>query len=189
MRFAEGTVCPLTDEENGATLGTVSWDGLQGPQVLSEDGSGTTVRYPGYEHADYTLNALEGRFSIAATQKIDFREYTRRILATLRMYRTVRQIGNKDSLHILSFRQVESSAAALRESQNETGTALSGPVYRFDVFDDANTTELSSGDVGERSFSVDVIFTLFIGASEFLLAMARRGDGSQARSAWQVINA
>ncbi|WP_250565505.1 hypothetical protein [Adonisia turfae] len=98
-----GTVCPLTDEENGAAQGSISWDGLRGPRVITEDSSGTTVRYPIYEYADYTLNALEGRFSIANTRNIDFQEYTSRILSTLRMYRALEQVGTKRSLHILSF--------------------------------------------------------------------------------------
>ncbi|MBT9318007.1 hypothetical protein [Leptothoe spongobia] len=182
-----GTVCPLTDEENGATPGSVSWDGLRGPRVLSEDGSGTTVRYPRYEQADYTLSALEGRFSIALTRKIDFREYTGRILATLRMYRALQGIGTKRSLHILSFRQVESSDTTLRQAQDETRTALSGPVYRFDVFDDRDTAGLPSSSIDQEDFAVGVIYTLFIGTSDFLLAMARRGDGSQARSRWLTL--
>ncbi|MGF1537850.1 MAG: hypothetical protein ACFB4J_15410, partial [Elainellaceae cyanobacterium] len=189
--FASGTVCPLTDEENGAAPGSVSWDGLRGPRIVAEDSRSTTVRYPTYEHADYTLNALEGRFSIAATRQINFREYTGRILATLRMYRVFgvggRQQPPKDGIRILSFSQVESTDATLGEAQDETSTALSGPVYRFEVFDANAAQRRTSGIVGEEDFAVDVVYTLFIGTSDFLLAMARRGDGSQARSRWQVI--
>ena len=140
VRFASGTVCPLTDEENGAAPGSTSWDGFRGPRVVAEDSSRTTVRYPSYEYADYTLNALEGRFSIAVTKDIDFREYTGRILVTLRMYRALSQIGTKESLHILSFRQVESTDRMLKQAQDDTMTTLSGPIYRFDVFDDTNAT-------------------------------------------------
>ena len=187
--FAAGTVCPLTDEENGAAVGSVSWDGLRGPRVLSEDGRRTHIGYPDYEHADYTLNAFEGRFSIAQTQKIDFHEYTHRIVATLRMYRALKTIGDKNSLHILSFRQVESTNALLRQAQTDTVTALTGPIYRFDVFDSEYARTLPAGDVTEENFEVDVMFTLLIGSGDGVLAMARRGDGSQARSPWQVIDA
>lgn len=74
--------------------------------MLREEGFGTRVRFPDYEHADYTLNAFEGQFSIEQTRKVDFQEYTGRILATLRMDRALKNIGDKDSLHILSFRRV-----------------------------------------------------------------------------------
>jgi len=43
--------------------------------------------------------------------------------------------------------------------------------------------------VTEENYSVDVMFTLLVGREERLLAIARRGDGSQARSPWQVIGA
>nr|MDJ0703296.1 hypothetical protein [Leptolyngbyaceae cyanobacterium MO_188.B28] len=183
-----GTVCPLTDEENGAAPGSISWDGVRGPRVIIEDSQRTTVRYPSYEHADYTLAALEGRFSIAATKDVDFREYTGRILATLRMYRALRGVGTKRSLHILSFRKVESTDRMLRQAQNETRTTLTGPVYRFDVFDESNATRLSSNSIEEEDFAVDIIYQLFIGTSDFLLAMGRRGNGSQARTPWKVLN-
>ncbi|MEL6815603.1 MAG: hypothetical protein AAFP03_12405 [Cyanobacteria bacterium J06598_3] len=187
--FAAGTVCPLTDEENGAADSSVSWDGLRGPRVLREDGFGTQVRFPDYEHADYTLNAFEGQFSIAQTRKIDFQEYTGRILATLRMYRALKNIGDKDSLHILSFRRVAQTDALVRQAQAETMTPLAGTIYRFDVFDSDYATELPAERVTEENYSVDVMFTLLVGRGEQLLAIARRGDGSQARSPWQVIDA
>ena len=47
---------------------------------------------------------------------------------------------------------------------------------------------LSSSSIDEEDFAVDIIYTLFIGTSDFLLAMARRGNGLQARSPWQTIN-
>ena len=191
VEFATGTVCPLTDEENGAVPGSVSWDGLRGPHVLSEDETETRVRYSGYEYADYTLNALENRFSIAQTYKIDFREYTNRILATLRMYSAFGLKGDqKNSLHILSFRRVESIDATLKEAQDQTNTTLRGPVYRFDVFsDDDNVISLNSSRIGEEDFSVKLIHTLFVGTSDFLLRMARRGNGSRSRTPWKQINA
>ncbi len=182
-----GTVCPLTDEENGAAQGSISWDGLRGPRVIAEDTNSTTVRYPSYELADYTLNALEGRFSIAATKDIDFQEYTSRILVTLRMYRLLRieDIGTKKSLHILSFRKIESEDSTLRQAQREAGQALSGPVYRFDVFNETDATRLPSSSIDEEDFRVDIIYTLLIGTGAFLLAMVRRGNGLQVRSDWE----
>ncbi len=189
--FASGTVCPLTDEENGAAPGSVSWDGLQGPRIVAQNSRSTTVRYPTYEHADYTLNALEGKFSIAETRQINLREYTGRILATLRVYRLFERGGRnqppKDELRILSFQQVEFTDAALQEAQDSTTTALSGPVYRFEVFDSSAARRISSAPVGEEDFAVEIMYTLFVGTSDFILGMARRGDGSQARSRWQVL--
>ncbi len=87
MDFSLGTVCPLTDEENGAIVPGDSWDGLRGPHLVAEDANASHIRYPSYEQADYTLAALEGRFSIAQTSKITLHDYIHRILATLRIYR------------------------------------------------------------------------------------------------------
>ena len=187
--FAAGTVCPLTDEENGAAVGSTAWDGLRGPHVYAKDGRSTSVRYPNYERADYTLSAFEGRFSIAQTYKIDFTEYTHRILATLRMYRALSNIGDKNSLHILSFNQISANDGLLRQAQSETGRSLSGPIYRFDVFDSDYATVRPTATLAEEHYEVSVMFTLLVGQSDFLLAIARRGDGSEARSPWQVINA
>ena len=191
VSFSSGSICPLTDDENGATAGSIPWDGLRGPRIVAEDRAGTTVRYPSYELADYTLTALEGGFSIAETQKVNLQEYTGRILATLRMYRAFgrRDPSEKNALHILSFQKIESSAPMLLEAQKELNTVLSGPIYRFEVFDDRDVTELRSGGVKEKDFRVDNIFTLLIGRSEFIAARVRRGDGSQQGSSWQVVDA
>ena len=182
--FDVGTVCPLTDEENGAAPASVAWDGVQGPVVLSENSQLTRVRFQNYPLADYTLNALEGKFSIAETRKITLNEYTNRILATLRMYRTLSEIGNKQTLHILSFNKVESTNSLLLEAENALGFQLSGPVFRFDVFANADTSEINSGEIRFEDFEVTRIFTLLIGQNEQLAVMARQGDGTQARSEW-----
>lgn len=188
VRYAHGTVCPLTDDENGAAPGSVSWDGLRGPTVVFEDAQETKVRYTSYEYADYTLNALQNRFSIARTRKVEFREYTDRILATLRMYRALKDSGNRDTLHILSFRRVESSDVTLEDALRDTGSASREPVYRFDVFAEDDATPLTPDDIGEEKISVKRVHTLFIGKSDFGLLMARVGDGSHSRTPWQRIN-
>ncbi|MEP3477835.1 MAG: hypothetical protein ABJZ55_01185, partial [Fuerstiella sp.] len=187
--FARGTVCPLTDEENGAASGSVSWDGLRGPRVISEDGTSTTVRYPNYPLADYTLNALEGRLSISETRKIGFDEYIHRILSTLRMYRILSSIGDKNTLHILSFGEVESSDSTLLEAQAETGRTLSGPILRYDVFDESDSAAISAPPGQTEDFTVSRLFTLLIGKNDFSLAVVRIGDGSVSRGPWQKVPA
>lgn len=187
VEFDRGTVCPLTDEENGAIAGTASWDGLRGAHVVVENAEFTRIRYPNYPLADYTLNALEGRFSIAETRKITFQEYTNRILATLRMYRTLSQFGNKQTLHVASFQKVESTNPLLLEAEAEVGVQLSGPIFRFDVFAGADSSEVDNGNVTIEDFDVTRMFTLLFGQSEPLFEMARRGDGSVARSEWTAV--
>lgn len=66
-------------------------------------------------------------------------------------------------------------------------TPLAGTIYRFNVFDSDYATELPAEQGTEENYSVDVMFTLLVGRGEQLLAIARRGDGSQARSPRQVI--
>jgi len=189
VNFASGTVCPLTDEENGAVAGTVSWDGLRGPHVLSEDGTGTRVRYPNYAQADYSFNALEGQFSIGQTAKIGFQEYVRRIVVTRRMYRVMSGIGNTDTLKILSFSKIQSDDPTLDLAQSESGRELAGPIYRFDVFAESDSTPVANSDPNIDDLEVGQLFSLLVGTSDFLLAMARIGDGSESRSTWQAFGA
>lgn len=188
--FSAGTVCPLTDEENGAQPGSISWDGLRGPSILSEDSRKSTVRYPSYGFADYSLSALEGRFSIAATSRIDFKAYTSRILAMLRIYRSfgLKNGTEKKRLHVLSFRELQFKDKLLRAAQDNTGVTLQCPVYRFDVFWDDKVKKLRTNDVIEEAYEVSEIITLVVGSSEFVLRRARFGDGSQTMGAWQKLD-
>jgi len=188
VRFARGSVCPLTDVENGAASQSLGWDGLRGPQRITEDGSKTLVRYPSYEYADYTQNTLEGKLSMAETSRVDFQEYTARILATLRMYRTLESLGDKNSLHILSFIQALPQDQLLREAQHATTTSLVGPVYKFEVFHDSAASSLDSDSLQDELYSIDRIFTIFVGADRFVLARVRQGDGTTLRTPWQSLD-
>ena len=187
--YSAGTVCPMTDEENGAQAGSISWDGLRGPRMISEDSKKSIVRYPNYELADYSLNALEGRFSIAATSRIDFKEYTSRILAMLRVYRSFGlDTSEKKKLHVLSFRRLQFNDNLLLDAQNNTGVALQGPAYGFDVFWENRSRKLGRNRVLEEDYEVSEIITVLVGSGDFLLRRGRRGDGSQTMGAWQILN-
>ncbi|MFY0610993.1 MAG: hypothetical protein JXQ99_05660 [Hyphomicrobiaceae bacterium] len=183
--FSAGSVSPLTDRENGAEAGFTPWDGVRGPRIISEDAEKTVVRYSSYPFADYTLNALEGRFSIAETQKVGFHEYTNRILATLRLYRVFKLRGSdKNKLHILSFRKIESDNSELKEAQDSVGVFLTGPVYRFEVFE--NFDELAAPSTHELDFSVPIMSKLLIGTNEHILRRDRIGDGSTQIGPWRL---
>ena len=126
-------------------------------------------------------------FRLPRPSRINFHEYTSRIVATLRMYREMGDLNSKN-LHILSFRKIESTDPVLQQAQAESGTLLFGPIYSFEVFRNANAAAVNNGLHQFEDFDVSLITTLLIGTSEFLLRMIRVGDGSQARSPWSVVN-
>ncbi|MBD8089623.1 hypothetical protein IFT48_06465 [Pseudomonas fluorescens] len=71
------TIKPMLDEEIGKNAG-FPWDGV--PAAKKYIANGATHRaYETYLYTDYTENALNGRFSLALTGKVDSAEYQRRI--------------------------------------------------------------------------------------------------------------
>ena len=79
------TVSPLTDTEIGIE-GDLPWDGIDGPHYILDDNE---VEYPEYDHADYTLNALNNKFSLTLTGKVDVVEYQTRVVSMARAYRAL----------------------------------------------------------------------------------------------------
>jgi hypothetical protein len=121
------TATPLTDQEVGS-VGNLPWDGVPGP--ASEDG--TVVEYASFDHVDYVQSALEGRFSLALTGKVDTTEYTARILAMTRAYAAL-HLNARDRLdwNVLSFRAIAADNEERRSAEGETGTRLESPCYRI----------------------------------------------------------
>ena len=146
-----GTVCPMTDDEVGATPNGIAWDGVQGPTVQSEDADITITHYTKEEYADYTINALDGKFSIALTHKITLRDYKARIISMRRCYIALRilgdashfnipQLGNKGNLHVLSYQQPSfSDANVIAAHQALAPQQLTGPLHKYDIYPDQLT--------------------------------------------------
>jgi hypothetical protein len=190
--FSAGSVVPLTDEEMG--VGTQpSWDGLVGPHITEQNANYVVVKYPDYPRADYTRNALEGKFSIAQTAKISFEEYQRRLLTMLRTYRAIGEIDTKENAHIISFTSVAAMDIELEQAQEQTNTELVGPIYRVAGFSNlfngqenvsAPTNTDESGHYTLRQVAIS--WEVFVGAEAGVLMRLKQGDGSLRRSQWTL---
>src|SRR5262249_26070884 len=74
-----GTVSPLTDAEVGQ-IGGMPWDGVPGPRVVLGGGQ-EFAEFASFQHVDYVRNALERKFTLRLTARVDAPEYQRRVLA------------------------------------------------------------------------------------------------------------
>lgn len=193
--FSAGSVVPLTDDEMG--VGTQpSWDGLIGPHITEQNADYIVVQYPDYPRADYTRNALEGKFSIAQTAKVSFEEYQRRLLTMLRTYRAVGEIDNKENAHIISFKPVAALDAELEQAQEQANIELTGPIYRVEGFNNrfnrqANVSAPTNTDESGHYTTRQVVISwvVFVGADGGVLMRLKQGDGSQRRSQWTLQDA
>jgi flavin-dependent dehydrogenase len=141
-----GTVAPLTDAEIGS-VGGLPWDGVPGPQEIVVAGQ-PVVEYNSFVHADYVTNALNDRFSIRLLSKVDFREYTSRILAMIYGYlalgverTSAAENPALDDLSaerktwvVLSFATITAGDPELTKAGMDTGTSPAGPIYRASAF-------------------------------------------------------
>lgn len=124
------TIKPMLDMEIGIA-GGFSWDGIVAPTTYVADGQ-TYKAYQTYLYGDYTENALEGKFSLALTGKVDSQEYQRRIDALLRVNQS---LGEQFvDWYIGSFTVATSSDWADVITNENVEVTLSEPAYRFELF-------------------------------------------------------
>jgi hypothetical protein len=123
------TVSPLTDEEigittTGSTGKKLPWDGFPGPHLVP---GGKDVEYMEFDHVDYTLHALQNKFSLTLTGKIDVGEYKARILAMASVYKLLNSTerAKRANWAVLSFMKVQSPNTELDDAQSQQNwTAL-----------------------------------------------------------------
>jgi hypothetical protein len=141
-----GTVAPLTDAEIGR-VGGLPWDGIEGPVETVVEGQ-PVAEYNSFIHADYVRNALADKFTVRLTAKVDFKEYTDRVLAmafgylALGVERTngaqnpaLKNLENERKKWIvLSFAALPAGAPDRTQAGLDTGTSPTGSVYRATVF-------------------------------------------------------
>ena len=200
----KGTVCPMTDDELGSTASGISWDGITGPRVVFEDETITVARYPLFDFADYTINAVNGMFSIALTSQITLADYTSRIIAMRRTYRAMAvladrfdldELGGRTFTHVLSYSKPSTSDPIIQEAFAALNpTILNGPLHRFDMFSERLGNQQSvqiapvAGDVTSEDVSIPIMFTFLVGSGQFVFFKIRQGDGSLASSPWDRID-
>lgn len=169
------TVSPMTDEE----IVEQPWDGVVGPVEVSRNGE-QVVEYANFDYVDYINSSLEEKFSLALTGKVDFKEYTTRILAIVRAYQASNIDGNeKRQWAILNFRAVDSSDRNLQEAQNQTETTLQSQIYNVEFFLRGSQTAHPS-DLTKVQVAIRDRISVFVGVLPQVL-VKRNGQG------WQVI--
>lgn len=130
-----GTVAPLTDDEIGQD-GSLPWDGISGPRIVTINGQ-EFAEMASFLHADYVASALENRFSIRNTARIDSEEYQRRVLVAARVHwvlsgrRSVSAV--RPQVFFLSFKSIPRANPELSEAQQESNHILTGDVYRVET--------------------------------------------------------
>jgi hypothetical protein len=135
------TITPLTDDEIGS-IGNAGWDGSNGPKLISNNDQNETVEYFNIEYVDYVENALQNRFSLQLTGRVDIDEYEYRIKVMARAYIACGIDISKKSDQVqrllaenpvLSFRKVQSGDTELKEAENQSGSQLSGQIFRIEI--------------------------------------------------------
>jgi hypothetical protein len=149
------TVSPLTDEEIGI-VGNLPWDGIEGPVRVGE-GPDSVVQYLDIDYADYVDQALSRKLTARLTARIDYGEYTRRVLAMAWVYwalglrlppehdrsgkpvsffqRVQTFLLAKAAWSVLSFHVVTDDEPGFRDALAATGTAVQGEhVYGGTIF-------------------------------------------------------
>jgi hypothetical protein len=150
------TIAPLTDEEIGIvpTAGGryMPWDGVRGPTVRTVDGR-RVAAYTDAFRVDYL--DTPGTLTAALTSRIDFDEYTARVMAMSRVYWSlgihdpqierehpgdheaamIQIMRAKSAWAVRSFHPVAAGDAGLAAAERAAGARLAGPRrYRFEVF-------------------------------------------------------
>jgi hypothetical protein len=170
------TVTPLTDDEIGSN-GKSGWDGSNGPKVIhSNDNDNETIEYFNIEYIDYVENALQNRFSLQLTGSVDIGEYENRIEVMARAYIACgidisKQSNRVKSLlaenPVLSFRKVESTDTEIKEAQNQSGSQISGQIFRIEIVN--GQTIPTDHDRKMTHLKVMNKFTCFLGKENIVL--------------------
>jgi hypothetical protein len=147
------TVAPLTDEEIGHD-NNPPWDGVIGPRMFKSDGgsnSSNVIEYFQNRYIDYVNNALQNKFTLSLTSKVDIREYKSRMIAMWKTYEasietvgssTIEEITDRRTeWPVLSFRKVAiAELQELKEAQTQTDEILHGTIYRVEIYHPGNTS-------------------------------------------------
>ncbi len=173
------TVSPLTDEEIGQT-GTSPWDGIAGPKIITLNNR-RFVEYADFDHADYVESALQNKYSLSLTGKVDLPQYKSRVLTMARVYRvlSLKTFSQKAAWSVVSFRQVVATDRELQQAQNQSGTVLQGEIFRFHLYRHGTSTRNSTNSRLRRVAILEESI-LFVDAMKIIL---KRGTAN-----WEARN-
>jgi hypothetical protein len=168
------TVSPMTDEEIGQS-GSLPWDGIPGSKTITVSNR-RLVEYADFDHADYVETALQNKFSLALTGKVDVQQYEFRVLAMARVYRVLglNDIPAKASWSVNSFRQAGSANGELQQAQTQAGATLQGNIFRFELYRHGTST-LDSTNPRKRRVQILETATFFVDSLQILL---KRGSSN-----------
>jgi hypothetical protein len=169
------TATPLTDAEIGS-VGDLPWDGVAGPRVLDGD----VVEYAAFDFVDYVRSALDNRFTLALTGKVDVVEYELRVLVVARSYIALDVAPDTRQWSLLSFRPVGAEdAAELAAAEAQAQATLAGGRYRLEF---GRRASQAPDPQDHRKVRVQLAerATMFAGAEPQLLV--KRAGG-----AWQAV--
>lgn len=115
------------------------------------------------DHADYVETALQSKFSLALTGKVDVQQYEFRVLAMGRVYRVLglNDILAKASWSVDSFRQVDNADEELQQVQTQAGAALQGNIFIFELYRHGTST-LDSTNSRKRRVQILETATFFV---------------------------
>ena len=128
------TVAPLTEEEIGQT-GTLPWDGVPGPRLLTAAGQ-EVAEYASFPHVDYVRTALDGRFTLWLTARVTPLEYETRVLGMALVNRALGPTRAEWNRWVVAaLRPVAAGDPEVVQARTNTGVTLAGPtVYRFTLY-------------------------------------------------------
>ncbi|WCM63720.1 hypothetical protein [Paenibacillus polymyxa] len=165
------TISPMTDEEIGQE-GTLPWDGIQGPKEIPGE---NVVQYVSMDYADYVNQALKNQFTLALTGKVNVKEYQERVLFMAYAYHALGILPeDKGAWSVLSFRKIEAEDEELRAAQTNSGTVLSGSLYRFVIYRHGDNMP-DKEDFTKRLVKIEEKAVLFVSGSHVLV---NRMDGN-----------
>lgn len=188
-----GTVAPLTDAEIGRT-GGLPWDGVVGPREINVAGS-PFAEYESFLHADYVRNSLDNKFTLRLLSKVDFQEYTDRILGLVFGYlalgveRTSAAAnpaltnlrGERRQWILLSFRGLLPGDGELVQAGIDTGVSLATRTYRASVFRATNNAGapipfVKPTDFFKRRIPITGRMELILAPAEKIVLMRKAAD-------------
>ena len=173
------TATPLTDREIGIGGGP-SWDGVPGP-MFTPQGDGGVAEYASFDHVDYVDSALDKRFSLSLTGRVDTTEYTARILAIARMNAAL--AGTEPDMRrwrMTSFQPVSTADQELARAEEETGVPLLGDARYRITLGRPGPERRHPTDHRKVQIEISEVATLFVGALPRIL-VKREG------AAWRAV--